>query len=330
MGVRRRVGVLAVALVLLPVLLVSCSDDDESTPHTIAIIRTVAGSASEQFLIEGMVDAGIDTKQLRILGKDIDETHPDDADAEATVRRWVEQGAELIVALSTRSALAAMRAAPKTPVIVLSTDPAATGLVQNERRPEGFVTGSSYRVPADRTLSLANVAFADHDIRRVGCVDPVGDPAAKPARAALERGAKALGMEFVCATFATPADVGGAILELVAANVDVIVPVNAPATAIALPQLRDALSKTNLPVIANQPADFAVLTLTPDSNAVYATMGRQAARVLSGTPVREVPVEDPGRFLLVVDLRVADRIGRTVSPDVLERADRVVRAGSNG
>jgi len=330
MGVGRRVGVIAVALVLVPILLSSCSDDDESNPHTIAILRTVAGSDSEQFLIDGMVDAGIDQKQLRILGKDIDETHPDDADAESTVRRWVEQGAELIVALSTRSALAAMRAAPKTPIIVLSTDPAATGLVENERRPQGFVTGASYRVPADRTLSLANDAFADHDIRRVGCLDPLDDPAAKPARAALERGAKALGMEFVCATFATPEDVGNAIQELMAADVDVIVPVNAPATAIALPQLRDVLSTTAVPVIANQPADFAVLTLTPDSNAVYATMGRQAARILTGTPVRDVPVEDPGRFLLVVDLSVADRIGRTVSPEVLERADRVVRVGANG
>jgi putative tryptophan/tyrosine transport system substrate-binding protein len=327
MRVGCRFGVLVVALGLVSVLMVSCSDgDDEPTSHTIGIIRTVAGSGDEQFLIDGMVDAGIDREQVQILGEDVEETHPDDADAEATVRKWVDQGAELIVALSTRSALAAVRAAPTTPVIVLSTDPAATGLVKNERHPEGFVTGASYRVPADRTLSLANDAFADDDIRRIGCLEPVGDPAAPPARAALERGADALGMEIVCATFATPDDVGRAIQEVLAAGVDLIVPVNAPATAIALPQLRFLLSMTKVPVVANQPADFAVLTLTPDSHAVYSTMGRQAARILSGTAVRDVPVEDPGRFLLVVDLTVAKRIGRTVAPDILKRADRVVRA----
>jgi putative ABC transport system substrate-binding protein len=124
--------------------------------------------------------------------------------------------------------------------------------------------------------------------------------------------------------------VGSAIQQVLAANVDVIVPVNAPATAIAMPQLRFVLSQTNVPVIANQPADFAVLTLTPDSHAVYRTMGRQAARILTGTAVRDVPVEDPGRFLLVVDLTVAERIGRTVAPRVLKRADRVVRPGSTG
>ena len=331
MRVGRPVGVIAAALVLLSGLLASCSDDDnDDTVHTIGIIRAVAGSDNEQFLFDGMADAGIDEKHLRILGKDISETHPDEADAEATVRKWVDQGAELIVSLSTRTALAAVRAAPKTPVLVLSTDPAATGLVKNERHPEGYVTGASYRVPADRTLSLANDAFADIDIRRVGCLDPVGDPAAVPARAALERGAKALGMEFVCATFASPDDVGRAIQEILAANVDIIVPVNAPSTAIALPQMRFVLSQTNVPVIANQPADFAVLSLSPDSHAVYQTMGRQAVRILTGTPVRDVPVEDPGRFLLVVDLTVAQRLGRTITPEVLERADKIVRESATG
>jgi putative tryptophan/tyrosine transport system substrate-binding protein len=327
MRVRRHIGVLAAALALVSVLLVSCSDDDDQpTVHTIAIIRTVAGSGNEQFLIDGIAAAGVDEDHLRILGRDIAETHPEQADAEAAVRRWVERGAELIVALSTRSAMAAVKAAPDTPVLVLSTDPSATGLVDDERHPEGNVTGASYRVPADRTLSLANDAFADVDIRRVGCLQPVGDPAAVPARTALEHGAAALGMELICATFTTPEDVGAAVQEVLAAGVDAIVPVNAPATAIAFPQLRFVLSKTNVPVIANQPADFAVLTLTPDGNAVYRTMGRQAGRILTGTPVRDVPVEDPGRFLLVVDLTVAQRIGRTVAPSVLERADRIVGA----
>jgi putative tryptophan/tyrosine transport system substrate-binding protein len=317
---------LALAALLSASVLTACSDDEPAVEnHTIGILRTVAGSTNEQILLDALADQGIDRSHLTIFGEDADEVHLEAAETEATVRDWVSKGVELIIALSTRTAVAAAETAPTTPVIVLSTDPSATGLVRDERHPEGHVTGASYRVPADRTLALANDAFADVDIKRVGCLEPANDPAAVPARAALETGAEALGMELICSTFASPDAVPDAIQEVLAAHVDAIVLVNAPSTAIAIPQLRFVLSKTTVPVIANQPADFAVLTLSPDGNAVYRTMGRQAARILQGTPVADVPVEDPGRYLLVVNLPAAARIGRTVAPEVLKRADEVIR-----
>ena len=321
------IGALALALaVLAGSVLAACSDDNPgSEPHTIGFLRSVAASGNEKYLLDALGDEGIDRSKLKILGGDESEVHTDEAETEATVRGWVDKGVELIVSLSTRTAIAATKAAPSTPVLVLSTDPSATGLVHDERHPDGTVTGSSYRVPADRTLSLANDAFADLEIKRVGCLEPVNDPAAIPARDALERGAKALGMEFVCATFASPDGVPAAVSQLVDAKVDAIVLVNAPATAIALPQLEFVLSKTNVPVIANQPTDFAVLTLSPDSRAVYRTMGRQAARILQGKPVSEVPVEDPARYVLTVNLPAAARIGRTITQSMIKRADVVVR-----
>jgi putative ABC transport system substrate-binding protein len=307
-------------------MLTACSDDKaEPTSHTIGILRTVPGTTGDKDLLDALAEEGFDRAHLTILGRNPNEVHTDDAETQQTVRDWVSKDVELIVALSTRTAAAATKAAPTTPVIVLSTDPAATGLVHNERHPEGNVTGSSYRVPADRTLALANEAFADADIKRVGCLEPVNDPAAIPARDALQAGADALGMEFICATFESPDDVPAAVQQVLAEHVDVIVLVNAPSTAIAFPQLRFVLSKTTVPVIANQPADFAVLTLSPDSVVVYRTMGRQAARILQGTPVAEVPVEDPARYLLVVNLPAATRIGRTISSSVVKRADQVIR-----
>lgn len=313
------------ALIVLSALLAACSGGAPApTTHTIGILRAVAGSKNEGSFLDALADEGIDRSRLRIFGKDPQEVHTEEVETEQTVRDWVRKGAELIVALSTRTAAAATKAAPRTPVLVLSTDPSATGLVKDERHPEGRVTGASYRVPADRTLALADDAFRGADIKRVGCLQPANDPAAVPARAALQRGADALGMELICATFRSPDDVPDAVQQVLAARVDIIVLVNAPATAIAFPQLRFVLSKTTVPVIANQPADFAVLTLSPDSRAVYRTMGRQAARILQGTRVADVPVEDPGRFLLVVNLPAAARIGRSIAPAVLKRADQVV------
>src|SRR5438067_4255427 len=308
-----------VALVALTAPLLSACSHHKAPPatHTIGILRTVPGGSTQNVLLDSLAAEGIDRAHLRIFGENLKEVHTDEVEIEATVRSWVRKGAELIVALPTRTAAAAAKASPGTPIIVLSTDPSATGLVKDERHPEANITGASYRVPADRTLALANEAFADVDIKRVGCLDPTGDPAAAPARAALEHGAAALGTTFICTTFATPEGIPDAVRQLLDEHVDVIVLVNAPATAIALPQLRFVLSKTMVPVIANQPADVAVLTLSPDAEAVYRTMGRQAARILEGTRVRDVPVEDPARYLLVVNLPAAARIGRTISPSVI-------------
>ena len=320
-------GACTVALVaLLASLLAGCSHAKaKPETHTIGILRTVPGGDTQKVLLDALTADGIDRAHLRIFGEDLQQVETDDAATEATVRDWVSKGVELIIALSTRTAAAAAKASPKTPVIVLSTDPSATGLVKDERHPTANVTGASYRVPADRTLAIANDAFADLEIKRVGCLEPTGDPAAAPARAALEHGAAVLGMQLICATFATPAGVPDAVRQLVDQHVDMIVLVNAPATAIAMPQLRFVLSKTTVPVIANQPADFAVITLSPDATAVYRTMGRQAARILQGTPVRDVPVEDPSRYLLIVNLPAAARIGRTISASVIKRADQVIR-----
>jgi ABC-type uncharacterized transport system substrate-binding protein len=58
---------------------------------------------------------------------------------------------------------------------------------------------------------------------------------------------------------------------------------------------------------------------------VYRQIGRQAVRLLGGTAVAKVPVQDPGHYLIVINEKVATRLGRTIPEDVLERADRVVR-----
>src|SRR4051812_1676335 len=107
-----------VALLVLSVSLTACSDDDPPpTTHTIGILRTVAGSKNEGYLLDVLADEGIDRAHLRIFGEDPQEVHADAADSERTVRDWVNKGVELIVALSTRTAAAAMKAAPTTPVL---------------------------------------------------------------------------------------------------------------------------------------------------------------------------------------------------------------------
>src|SRR5437588_1080295 len=128
-----------VALVALTAPLLSACSHHKAAPvtHTIGILRTVPGGSTQNVLLDSLAAEGIDRAHLRIFGENLQEVHTDEAEIEATVRSWVRKGVELIVALSTRTAAAAAKASPGTPIIVLSTDPSATGLVRSEERRVG-------------------------------------------------------------------------------------------------------------------------------------------------------------------------------------------------
>jgi putative ABC transport system substrate-binding protein len=319
--VGRRWGAALVVMLAVVPLLVGCGSDGGGQ-HTIAILQAVAVAPDRHAaLLDALAKAGYGGSDLHVLGAD--EVHGAEADAEAAVRAWVADGAELVVALSTTSAQAARKATSTVPIVVLSNDLAASGLVDDERHPGANVTGTSYRVPSDRLLAIADDAFGS--VAHVGCLYPSGDPGADPVRTNIERGAKALGLEVTCASFADPTGVAAAVRQLAAAGATVLYLVNTPATVQAVAEVEAAALAAKLPVLATNPTDFATLILEPDGADVYAQLGRQAARLLDGAKVVDVPVQDPGKFVLIVNTKVAAEIGRAIAPDVVDRADQVVR-----
>jgi putative ABC transport system substrate-binding protein len=307
-------------------LLVACGSDASGT-HTIAVLRAVPIQPERQTaLLAALARAGYEGESLEVLGAD--EAHAAPADAERAVRRWVKAGAELVVALSTTSAQAARAATTTVPIVVLSNDLRASGLVGDERHPDANVTGTNYRVPSDRLLALASDAFASAafgELDRIGCLYPDGDPGAAPVRSDLERGARALGMDLTCAPFQASDAVAGAVQRLVAARAQVVYLVNAPASVQAAAAIEAATDAAHLPVLATNPTDYATILLEPDGKDVYAQLGRQAGRLLGGADVADVPVQDPGRYMLVVNAKRAAALGLRIAPAVLRRADQVIR-----
>lgn len=311
-------------VLLLGGALAGCNgaDDGSGERRTIAILRSVEGIAAESELLGGLAEGEYGADRIMVLGADRSEAQPDADAAEAAAARMVEDGAEVLIALSTTTALAAAKVTKDVPVLFISTHPLATGLVEDERSPKGNLTGVAYRVPADRTLALGREVLGEMDA--VGCLFGKGDPAAHPPQKDLRRGGEALDVSVRCAGYDGPAGVRAAVAEMVDAGVDAIVVINSPATVRAYPELAAALAGTDLPVFGNTPTEFALLTLVPDSGPLYRQLGRQAARLLDGVAVSDVPVEDPASYRLEVNLEAAGRLGVTVPEAVLERADEVV------
>lgn len=310
-------------VLLLLVAGAACGDDDPAPPpRTVGILRTIPNpraDAEAAFRNELAAAGWIEGENLTLLGGAPDEAHPEDA--EETVRAWVDAGVDLIVALSTSAAQAADEAADEVPVLFLVNDPVAVGLVEDEREPDGDLTGVTYRVPADRTLDVALRALGPVPV--LGVLWPSEDPAAEPVREDLRRAARDLGIDLVDEPFAAEEDVPAAVDRLVAAGAGSILLANAPTTLRAIDAIAAAADRHGVALVANTRLDQVVVALAPDSLRLYRQLGRQAVRLLSGAEVAEVPVEDPGGFRIVVNRDVARRAGIEVPQDLLELADEV-------
>lgn len=309
-----------VALLLLAAS--GCGDDGSPPDRTIAFLRAVPSptEGTEQALLDELADAGwTEGENLTVLGRDPEEAHLDDA--AAAVDGWVEEGVDLIIALSTTSAQVADEEAPDVPVLFLVNDPVASGLVEDERSPDGHVTGVTYRVPADRTLDVAMRALGP--IERVGLLWPSEDPAAEPIRSDVRRAGQSFGIAVVDAPFVDAADVAAAVAELAASGVQAVVVANAPTAFRAGPEIAKAVEEHQLPVVANTAVDFALVALAPDSVQLYRQLGRQAVRLLSGVDVADVPVEDPSGFRIIVSRGIASSLGIELPQELLEIAEEV-------
>lgn len=322
---RIRIRTWGVLLALLALAAGCARGTEMPEPKRIAFLRAVpSGNTTEPLIVEQLRDVGYTKgRNLTVLGDQLDDAYPDPADAERVLRGWLEEGPiDLIVALSTGSATVAREVAPETPILFLVNDPKAVGLVEDELAPEGQLTGVTFRVPTDRTLDLARRAVPDLDT--LGLAYPAGDPAAEAHRAVVEEVAGDLGITLLQASFEA-GSVGDAVDQLVAQGVDALLLSTSPAAIRVFPEIGEAVRRHDLPTISNTHlADFALLALYPDYEEIGRQLGRQAARVLTGTSASAIPVEDPRRFQIDVNLGVARSLGITIPEDLQQEATRVV------
>lgn len=314
--------VVVVACLVASLALVGCGDDDD-TEMSIGFLRAVGVARSDQdVMLDELARGGwVEGDNLTVLGGDADVAYADADDTQAAARAMVEDGADLLIALASTSAIAARDADLGVPILFLVNDPVAAGLVTDERAPDGDLTGLSFQVPPDRTL---DVLTSLGGVERVAVLAPSDDPAADGYRADFMAAADQLGLEAVAVEFTDEDDADDAVRAAAADGADAIAVVSAPASVRAFPAIEAASVEARLPAIANTTvAEFALIVLSPDSEAVYRQLGRQATRLLDGTDVRDVPVEDPAEFVLTLRSSVADRLGVELPEELIARADEV-------
>ena len=324
----RRLSTLALCALLVLAGCASSEGAEDSGVRRIAFLRSVAtpDSPTDDAFMEELERHGyVEGLNLTVIGGRNDEVFPDPGDAKAAVEDWARDGVDVIVAFSTAGAEIARDNAPGTSVLFLVNDPTLAGFVQDEARPNGSMTGVTFRVPAERMLALARRILPA--LQRVGLPYPPDDPAAIPSRDQFVQAAQEQGLEIVTEPFTDETDLARAVAVLVGAGrVQLLLASVSPTATRALPQLADAASIFRIPFAANVgTADRALLTLSPDSRSLGQQLGRQAARLLNGATPAAVPVENPKRFRVTLSQKVASELGIVLPEDVIREADVVRR-----
>jgi putative ABC transport system substrate-binding protein len=248
----------------------------------------------------------------------------------AAAHKLVQDGAELLFADADDSAKAAQMATTSVPIVFAGVaDPIGTGLVHSFAVPGGNITGV-----ADLGLELSPKRLEIFrevipDLQRVLYLYHATDTYSKAAIKLYHDAARALGMVLIDQAVRSEEEAQVKLAQSHKGDVDgILAPLS---VALNLPgEILKVAAQRAIPTMFSLHGRFLVEHggLVSYGADAY-TSGRQAARLVDkiskGTAPAAIPVEVNSRIELVINLKVAEALGYTMAPQVLYRADRVVR-----
>lgn len=238
----------------------------------------------------------------------------------------VQLKVDIIVARLTPAVQAAKEATATIPIVMAGAgDPLGTKLVTNLARPGGNVTGVAGLAAEMSGKRIELLQELVPGLKRVGLLTNRSDPFAEPFIAESQAAARKLGIELALADVRTPEEISTAYAGLKKAGVQAVI-VQGILTDAAWRAAELALQH-RLPAISFVPPFAERGGLMNVSSSLSEAQERAAsyvARILSGAKAGELPVEQPARFELTINLRTARALGLTVLPSLLLRADQVI------
>src|SRR5256884_4338232 len=251
--------------------------------------------------------------------------------AEGQIDRLPELAAELvrlkvdvIVTWFTPTAVAAKQATRDIPIVMAETgDPIGTGLVASLPRPGGNVTGIASVTAELAGKSVQLIRDMLPSARRVTALANATDPFSKPFLEQIQLGGEATGTAINPIGISNNAEFESAFAAMDRDRPDAII------VQPSLPSRRAAeLALQHRGPAVSVPRLLVVQVVLRFYTAIYADLFRKAAvyvdKILKGAQPADLPVEQPTRFPLVINIKTAKALGITVPATLLARADEVI------
>jgi putative tryptophan/tyrosine transport system substrate-binding protein len=240
----------------------------------------------------------------------------------------VHLNVDVIVAAGTLAPLAAKHATATIPIVMTSAgDPLGTRLVSGLAKPGGNVTGLSLMSPDISGKRLELLEQIVPDVARVAIIWNASNPYPALVFRQTESAARQLKLEVQSLEVRAPDDVNSALEAAVRQKANALITVEDPLTVNYRKQIADFAVKNRLPTMSGlrEYADVGgLLSYGPALADLYRRAAGYVDKILKGAKPSELPVEQPTKFELVVNLKTAKALGLTIPPDMLAIADAVI------
>ena len=323
----RKTGTVPIFLLALAVSFAACAQS--AKVYRIGILETPAASANRKnldALLRGLREAGYVEGRNLVL---------DYRSSDGSVRGYQEVALDLVRAkpdiIVTRgtSATAAAKKAGSIPVVMTAAaDPVGSGLVANLAHPGGNVTGLTSLVTEVHAKRMEFMKELFPAVKRVGFVANVDNANAPAQWQQVERAARALGLEARLVGVRDRETLRQGLEAVRRQGIGALL-VNTESVMLANRQaIVDFGTAQRMPVMYSS-REFVdaggLVSYGVDYPALYYRAATYIDKILKGAKPGDLPIEQPTKFELVINLKAAKALGVTVSRELLARTDEVIQ-----
>jgi putative ABC transport system substrate-binding protein len=285
------------------------------------------GSSLHEAFLHGLRDLGYVEGQTIAIER---------RDAEGQFERLPELAAELVrrkvdvlVTGGVPGTRAAMQATTTIPIVMFDAgDPVGTGLVASLARPGGNVTGLSVMAPDVVARQLQLLKEAAPQISRVAVLYNLTLSATVLGLREAQTAAPRLGLIILPMELRAPDEFDDTFAIMLRLGADALFTFADGFTRVNQSRIQDLATKSRLPVIY-QIRHFVqgggLMSYGPSFPDIYRRAAYYVDRILKGAKPTDLPVEQPTKFELVINLKTAQTLGLTIPPTLLFQADEVIR-----
>src|SRR5262245_42732852 len=323
----RRIG-LAVVLVLT--LLAPLTADGQATGRTprIGWLATSAPGPFDKAFRQGLSDLGyIEGQNATIEWRSVE---GDFARLPIVAAELLNLKVDIVVASGTPAALALQKLTTATPIVMVAgLDPVQARLVGSLARPGANITGLTRITPelAGKRLELLKEAFPQ--ISRVAIIwHGLSNPSTASILKESGAAATALGLSILSVELRSAADLDGAFTAISQQRAGGIVVVQDGFTNSQRTRIIALVTKSRQPGIYESLhwADAGgLIAYGPVDSELYRRSAHFVDKIIKGAKPADLPVEQPTKFELVINLKTTKALGLTIPPSVLGRADQVIQ-----
>jgi putative ABC transport system substrate-binding protein len=241
----------------------------------------------------------------------------------------VHLGVDLIVAAGDPAVHAVESATRAVPIVMVgSADPLGSGFIASLARPGGNITGLSTLSPELSGKRLVLLREVLPGISRLAVLLNPADPAKTLDVRELQSAARALGLHLQTLEVRGPGDFEAAFARMTEERVEALMALGDPLTVTYRIQIVDLAARSRLPAIYDL-REFVdaggLMSYGPSLPELFRRAAAYVDKILKGAKPADLPLEQPTKFELAVNLKAAEALGLTIPPLFLFQADEVIR-----